>query len=169
MITLQRILNLLFIFVLCFVLAAGYWYQFAMHEKPCPLCLLQRLGMIGIATALLMNLRFGIRVHHYGLAILSALLGRMVSLRQIGLHICPTFPSYGEPVFGYDLYVWAFIVFTCSIFSCAILLIIKGFSKASHYPPTWGSPEKMAYATLFFLTLANVITAFIDCGLASCV
>ncbi len=165
---LQRWLNFLFILVLCAILLAAYWYQFAMQMKPCPLCLLQRLGMIGIATALLMNLRFGIKVEHYGLALLSALLGRLVSLRQIGLHICPTFPAYGQPVFGYDLYVWAFIVFTCSIFSCAVLLIIYGYSKSQSYPPTWNLPEKALFGLVLLLVLANTVTALRDCGLTNC-
>lgn len=166
--TFLRLLNLLFIFVLCGVLLGGYWYQFAKHQEPCPLCLLQRLGMIGVATALLMNHRFGIKIEHYGLAILSALLGRIVSLRQIGLHICPAFPKFGDPIFGYDLYVWAFIVFTCSVLACAILLIIQGFTRPRDYPPSWGFFEKCAYGLVLFITFSNVITTLRDCGLSAC-
>lgn len=168
MVTLQRILNVLFIFVLSAVLLAGYMYQFIKHEEPCPLCLLQRLGMIGVAIALLMNLRFGIKVQHYGLAILSALLGRMVSLRQIELHVCPEFPKFGEPVFGFDLYVWAFIVFACSLFACAVLLIIHGYSKPQEYLPKWGSLEKFAFWLVALITLGNVLVSLIDCGLSTC-
>lgn len=168
MIALQRILNVLFVFVLCGVLLGGYFYQFTKHEQPCPLCLLQRLGMIGIAIALLMNLRFGIKVQHYGLAILSALLGRIVALRQISLHVCPQFTTFGEPVFGLDLYVWAFLVFTCSIFACAVLLILYGYAKHTNHSPQWGLLEKIAFGLVVFITLANMLTSFIDCGLTPC-
>ena len=134
----QRFLNIFFIYVISLILLASYAYQFLLKEEPCSLCMLQRAGMIGIASSLLLNLRFGIKIQYYGLAIISALLGRVVSLRQIGFHICPDFPSFGRPIFGIDLYVWSFIIFTLSIFACAILLIFKGFSKQETYPARWG-------------------------------
>lgn len=168
MVLFQRILNLLFIYVLCVVLLGAYAYQYIKGEQPCPLCLLQRLGMIGIAVALLLNLRFGIKVQHYGLAILSAILGRMVSLRQIGLHVCPEFPTFGEPIFGLDLYVWAYIVFTCSIFACAVLTIIYGYFKNQSYLPTWGFAEKIAFWAVGLITLSNTITTLMECGLSAC-
>jgi disulfide bond formation protein DsbB len=157
MVFFQRILNLLFIFVLEAVLIAGFVYQFTKQEEPCPLCFLQRLGMIGIVSALLMNLRFGIRAQHYGLAILSAVLGRLVSLRQIGFHVCPEFPTFGEPILGLDLYVWAFMVFTCAIFSAAVLTILYGYTKNHEYLPTWGKAEKGALGLVFLIALANMI------------
>lgn len=168
MVQIQRIFNLLFIFVIGGVLSGGYLYQFIKNEDPCPLCLLQRLGMIGIATALLFNLRFGVKVQHYGLAILSALLGRTVSLRQIGYHLCPEFPAFGEPVLGLDLYIWALMVFSSSLFACGALLILYGYSKELHYPPTWGSLEKAAFLFIASLTLANIFTALLECGLSPC-
>ncbi len=167
--TLQRIFNDLFIFVLCVVLLASDWIQFVEGEEPCSLCLLQRLGMIGVASSLVMNLRFGIKVQHYGLAILSALLGRIVSLRQIGLHVCPEFPTFGEPIFGLDLYVWAFLVFTSSILACAILLVFFGYSKRQEYPPTWGFFEQLAFGLLLLITLGNVIATLLHCDLTSCI
>lgn len=168
MLTLQRVLNLLFIFVLCGVLFGSYFYQYLKSEEPCPLCLLQRLGMIGVILAILMNLRFGIKVQHYGLAILSALLGRIVSLRQISYHVCPEFPAFGEPVLGFDLYIWSFIIFTCSIFACAVLLIIYGFSQQKQPPPTWGAFERFVSIIVALLIAANVVTTYLECGFTAC-
>lgn len=168
MATFQRVLNLIFIIVICGVLFGAFSYQYLKSEEPCPLCLLQRLGMIGVALALLMNLRFGIKVQHYALAILCALLGRLVSLRQISLHVCPDFPTFGEPVFGFDLYVWAFIVFTCSIFACALLLMMYGFSQDRDYEPTWGFFEKLVATLIGLLIVGNIVTSYIDCGLTAC-
>lgn len=166
--TFQRVANVLFIFVLCCVLIAAYLYQFIKHEEPCPLCLLQRLGMIGIATALLMNLRIGIRIEHYGLAILSALVGPLSSLRQIAMHVCPQFPIFGSPVLGFDLYVWALIVFICSLVACAILLIFYGYSNHREYHPAWRLLEKSAFSLVTLIILANTITTFLQCGLTAC-
>lgn len=164
----QRIANLLFVYILSLVLLGAYAYQYIKQEDPCPLCLLQRLGMIGVGAAILLNLRFGIKVEHYGLAILSAMVGRFVALRQISLHICPQFPTFGEPVLGFDLYVWSYIVFNCSIFASAVLLILYGFSKEHEEPPSWELGEKSAFYSLTFIALANVITALIECGLSLC-
>jgi hypothetical protein len=125
--------------------------------------------MIGIATALLMNLRFGIKVQHYGLAILSALLGRIVSLRQISFHVCPEFPIFGAPIFGLALYVWAFIIFTCSMLACALLLIIYGYSKHHQSHRHWGLFEKIAFSLVVLIALSNGINTLIDCGLSSCI
>ena len=168
MTVLYRALNILWIFVLSAVLMSAYAYQFIKSEEPCPLCLLQRLGMIGITIALLLNLRFGIKPEHYALSILAALLGRIVSLRQISLHVCPEFPTFGEPILGYDLYVWAFIVFTCSIFAAAAMLIFYGFSRHKETPPVWGIWEKIAFYLVVFLTVGNLITTLMECGFSSC-
>ncbi len=168
MVYFQRIANILFVYVLSAVLLGGYVYQYIKNEDPCPLCLLQRLGMIGVGGAILLNLRFGIKAEHYGLAILSAMVGRLVALRQISLHICVGSPSFGDPVFGLDLYVWSFIVFNCCIFSCAVLLILYGFFKNQDYSPLWRTGEKSAFWVLSFLTGANIVTTLIECGLSPC-
>lgn len=164
----QKFLNLLFVLVLCAVLIAAYIYQLVMSQEPCSLCFLQRLGMIGVATAILMNLRFGIKVQHYGLAILCAFMGRIVSLRQIGLHVCPQFPTFGAPIFGLDLYVWSYLVFSSSIFATAILLIHYGFVKDHSHQTRWGFYEKIAFWIVTLITFGNIINTLFDCGLLSC-
>ena len=158
----QRVMNLLFIYILFIVLFGSYLYQYFKGAQPCHLCTLQRLGMIGVACALLMNLRFGIKPQYYGLAILSALTGRLFSLKQIAMHVCPEFPTYGQAIFGYDLYVWAFIVFSCSIFACAILTIIYGYTKKKEIPPTWGFPEGIAFLGGILITVSNFFTTLLE-------
>ena len=44
-----RKINILFIFMICTPLIGAYFIQFVKGEFPCPLCLLQRLAMVGIA------------------------------------------------------------------------------------------------------------------------
>jgi disulfide bond formation protein DsbB len=168
MVHFHRTLNVIFIFVLSAVLLAAFFYQFIVGEEPCFLCFLQRLQMIAIAAALLMNLRFGIKVQHYGLAILSALLGRIVALRHISFHFCSTGKPEMPPVLGYELYAWAFIVFTCSLVACGLLLILMGYSKRQDYHPTWGFWEKASACLVGAIALGNVVNALIDCGIYSC-
>lgn len=168
MVAFQRISNLVFIFVLFLVLIGGYIYQYGKGLHPCPLCILQRLGMIGVASSLLMNCRFGIKVQHYGLALISALIGRLFSLRQIAMHICPEFPPYGETVLGFELYVWAYFVFSCSILALAILIILYGFTKHKEFLPVWGIGEKIAFLAMILITASNLFTTFLECGLTDC-
>ncbi len=169
MIAFQKVLNVLFLYVICAVLLSAYLYQYVLNEEPCPLCLLQRLAMLGIGVSLFMNLRFGIKVQHYGLAILSALLGRIVALRHIGIHVCPEFPEFGKQILGLDLYIWSYIVFTCSIFAVAVLLILKGFSKSESFEPIWGFWGKLGFWLLFFLALSNAVTTYLECGWTICI
>ncbi len=169
MILAQRILNLVFVYVLCGVLLGAYGYQYLMHEHPCALCLLQRIGMIGVAIGPLMNMRFGIKMEHYAISLLSAIIGRIISLRQIALHICPEFPTFGEPILGYDLYVWAAIVFACSMFAVAVLLFLFGISRHREVPAFWHSGwEKSAWFLVGIITIANIITTVDLCGLGFC-
>jgi disulfide bond formation protein DsbB len=165
---LLKLANLLWVYVLCGVLLSGYGYQLIMHEDPCPLCLLERLGMIGIGIGALMNLRFGMRVEHLGIALLSAFGGRLVSLRQIALHVCPEFPTFGSPVFGFYINVWAFIVFTCSVLVTAILLILWGMTGQREVAPSWNVWAKIGFWVLAGLTFGNVITTVMICGLSAC-
>lgn len=164
----HRFLNAVFIYVLGLVILSAFSYQFIQGETPCSLCNLQRLAMIGIAVGLLMNLRMGIKIEHYGLSLLSALFGLFVALKQIGLHVCPQFPSYGEPVLGFSIFVWSFFVFLSSIFSLSVLIILFGFLKHKESPLIWNGWDKLAFSLIFLITAANAITSFINCRFGYC-
>lgn len=166
---LERSLNSLWAFVICGVLFAGYSVQFLKHELPCPLCLLQRLSMIGVAMGPLLNLRFGIYPAHYALSILSALFGGFVSLRQISLHVCPGSTSFGEPVLGLELYTWALVVFSCSILVAAIMLFLYTTSPQNIQKVRMSLFEKIAFWLVLFMTAANVVTTLQECGLSACI
>ena len=156
----QRMINLLSVYILFFVLLGAYLYQYIKGIEPCHLCILQRLGMIGIACGFLMNCKFGIKVQHYGLVILGALVGRIFALRQIAMHICPDFPTYGQAVLGLDLYIWTFIIFSCAIFACAVLTIFYGFTKTKVFPPVWGAGERVAFWLIALITVSNIFSTF---------
>lgn len=166
---LERDCNALVIVILCGVLLSAFGVQIFEHEQPCPLCLLQRLGMIGAATALLLNLFFGTRPSHYGLAILSSLFGGFVALRQISLHVCPGFSQFGVPVLGLSLYTWSFIVFVCVVLAVALLLFLYDPKESAAQRPPLNAWSKTACALLLFVAAANVITTFMQCGLGPCV
>jgi len=158
--------NALFILVLVGVIAAAFYQELTKEGPPCPLCFLQRVGMVGVATGLMMNLCLGVRVPHYALSFLGAILGGAVSVRQILLHICPGFPVFGLPVFGYNLYTWAFLVFCCSILALVILLFLYRADQKPKAPLNWF--QKLANFSLIVITIANLILAFSVCGIKTC-
>lgn len=164
----ERRLNILIILILSGVLLGAYGVQFFWHEEPCPLCMLQRLGMLGVATGLLLNVWFGVRMSHYAIALLSALMGGFVALRQIALHVCPGTPPFGFPVFGLSLYTWSFIVFVCCIWAIAFLLFLYDPKEESKEPLPIDLASQLAFGFIFFMTIANVITTLVQCGLGPC-
>jgi disulfide bond formation protein DsbB len=169
MIRAQENLNALFILVLCLVILGGYTYQYTTMEQPCPLCLLQRLAMIGVAVGPLFNLLFGMKMPHYALSLISCILGGSVAIRQITLHICPQFSTFGHPVLGFDLYVWSLFVFVTSVFAIAVLLMLYGSGKYKEAKEKSSLFSKICIGLLAFVTLANVVTTFIECGISLCV
>ena len=109
---LSRLINIAALLGLIGVLAGSLHLQFGAGEQPCPLCIVQRSGMVGLAVGPIMNLLWGIKARHYALSILAAVVGAAGSTRQILLHIAdPADPGYGPEVFGWHLYTWALVTF----------------------------------------------------------
>ena len=122
--TFSRLINIVALLGLLGVLAGSLHLQFGVGEQPCPLCLVQRSAMIGLAVGPAMNLLWGMRVRHYALSILAAVAGGAASTRQILLHIAdPADPGYGPAIFGWHLYTWAFVTFLVGVVGCTILIM----------------------------------------------
>ena len=168
MIALQKNLNALIILTIVGILLGAYGVQFIWNEERCPLCMLQRLGMICVGASLLLNIQFGIRPSHYGLALLSSLMGGFVALRQISLHVCPGLPEFGLPILGLSLYTWSFIIFACCVLAVALLLFLYDPREAleERLPLNWFC--KLAFVMLFLITVANILTTYLQCGLGIC-
>jgi len=165
---LQRDLNAVVILIICGVLLSAYCVEFFWREVPCPLCMLQRLGMIAAASALLLNVRFGVKASHYGLALLSCLAGGTVALRQISLHVCPGMPTFGFPVLGLSLYTWSFVVFVCTVLAIAGLLFLYDPKEESDVAPLNDKLGNIAFGALLTIAAANILTTFYHCGLSAC-
>lgn len=167
--TIARTLNSVMILILAGILLGALYIQLVLKEEPCPLCLLQRLGMIAVAIGALLNLRFGIKMEHYGLALLGCLMGGTVALRQISLHICPGFPEFGAPVLGLSLYTWSFLVFTSCVLGISILLFLyRPNQTADEEKPSMNLLEKIAFGSIFLIAILNLIFTFIQCGIGGC-
>lgn len=169
----SRTLNALGLLVISGVLAAAYAMQFALDELPCPLCLLQRVGLVAVGYGLCLNVLAGPKPHHYGIMLIAAVFGGSVSIRQILLHIVPGTGAYGSPVWGLHYYSWAGICFFLIILGTAVMLLFEGQFRKS---PAAASAKKFggsrlavfAFAVMVFLSAANVVSTFIECGPTIC-
>lgn len=152
------------------VLVGAFYFQFGLNENPCPLCLLQRMGMLGIILGLSLNTYFGFKKEHFAIIILVALIGSVYSIRQILLHICPVAGEplgYGTPILGMYLYSWALLIFATSIIGSAIFLFFIREEKngAERNPAIF---EKVVFYLGILLCFANIIAAFFECYFGPC-
>lgn len=164
-----RILNALETLGIQFILVVALGFQIFLHDLPCPLCLLQRVGFFGIAIGLLMNLRFGLHPSHYAIALLSALFTSFVALRQIALHVVPGTGVYGLPFLGLHLYTWSFIISMLIIlFTTVMLGIDRQYqnSMAIRMQSHWSTYTLIALTAL--LLIINIISLFMQCGFGEC-
>ncbi len=166
-----RAANACFVLGVCAILLGAFAVQFGAREIPCPLCLLQRLALLGVGTGALMNVVFGVRPRYYGVSLASAIFGGIVAGRQVLLHIAPGTGSYGSPIWGLHLYTWSFIAFvgTCVILS-AMLVLDSQFAHPLERPtrlPT-SRLHRTAVASFVLIAVANLAVTLLLCGLGPC-
>jgi len=148
---------------------AMFYFQFGLGEFPCPLCITQRMGMmlssLG-ALYILVNALRGILTPSgfmtgLGLAILGALLGATMSIRQILLHIAPGDTGYGGEVFGLHLYTWALISFVVVLIFAGLLLTFGTEFMPIAPQARFGRVITWIVIGLFVFTIvANLIAVF---------
>lgn len=164
--------NMLGLFAINMILFAGFYWQIAYGELPCPLCLLQRLGLILIGIALTMNLTYGIKGRHYSLAIIGALTLATISGRQMLLHILPGDTGYGSAVFGLHLYTVCFIIAALAIVSFAALIALPVNSYENNLPGyKYLNNRSLVLGIVFFffiLVALNFVSTLAECGFSYC-
>ncbi|MFD0987150.1 disulfide bond formation protein B [Methyloligella solikamskensis] len=168
-------LNALGLLAICIVLSFAFADQILFDDLPCPLCLLQRMGFFAAGFGIALNLVLRVRTAHYGMAILGAVCGAAVSLRQIALHVVPGTGSYGDPFLGYHFYTWAFIVFCLIIAGTGVMLLFQrqfvGEPEVSELVLMDMPTRRLAQtAFLFFalLAIANGVSTVAECGAGMC-
>ena len=152
---------------------AMFVFQFGMSELPCPLCILQRMAMmlaaIGPVYIVAQTLRgrggAGTVMTGIGLAIIGAILGMMMSTRQILLHIAPDDPGYGEAILGLHLYTWALVSFVVVLVFCGLALLVAPAVLPT--APTGRVGRTIAWiviALLLITILLNAVVVFVEAG-----
>lgn len=164
----SHLLNAAALAGICVSLLVAFFLQIFNGEIPCPLCMLQRVGLMMVGFGFFLNVRFGPSAIHYAIIILSAMIGASVSLRQDLLHIVPGTGGYGSTIFGYHLYTWGFIAFMATIIFTAIMLVVDRNRLAG---PKIQSATWIATGLgtlLFVLGLGNVASNILVCGFSIC-
>ena len=169
-----RALNLIALVALLGVLTGSLRLQFVVGEQPCPLCLVQRAGMIGLALGPVLNLLWGIKPINYALSILAAFVGGAGSVRQDLLHIAdPADPGYGPQVMSFHLYTWALITFAIAVVGCAFLLMwTRTFTAKDRGLMAERGPLRavtLAVITWFSIYVVVITVSVIpECGIGMC-
>ena len=166
---LSRLLNALGLVAVDTVLVLAFVDQLWFRDLPCPICILQRAGFIAAGFGIALNLIFGPRPSHYGLAILGAMVGGIMSADQVLHYIVPGTGSYGNAIFGLHLYTWALIGFALIVVGSAVMLLFD-----RQYEPTGPLPLRLtvlpltAVALLALIAVANVLSTLAICGVGLC-
>jgi disulfide bond formation protein DsbB len=164
----SRLINIAALFGLIMVLAGSLHLQFGAGEQPCPLCIVQRSGMIGLAVGPIMNLLWGMSPRHYALSILAAVVGAAGSTRQILLHIAdPNDPGYGPTVLGWHLYTWALVTFVVAIVGCSVLIMWQAPFRAGDRGvlKSPGRARPLVVGLVVWLALMVVVWMTVDLGI----
>lgn len=159
------------------VMLSAFFIQFVKGEFPCPLCMLQRYGMIlatiGALFVIMQARRGTLTIARYaqglGMGLIAVLAGASVSVRQIELHILPGDPGYGEPFLRLHLYTWAFITFAIVMIYIGVMLMLmpKGIPAA---PASGSAGWKLSTAIIWMfiaVVAANVIAIIFLEGFAA--
>ena len=164
-----KYVNSFCILIVCSILSGALYFQFGLHEDPCPLCLLQRMGMMGVIFGLALNSFFGFDAKHFAIVIIAALVGAVFSVRQVLLHIAPVpgDTGYGTPIFGMHLYSWGVLIFMASILGSALFLLFGDKFKAKEAIETH-TFEKVTVYIAFAIIIVNVIATLFECQLGPC-
>ncbi|QLY33839.1 disulfide bond formation protein B [Nocardia huaxiensis] len=155
---------------ICGTLAGAYTFQFALGEYPCPMCLLQRmfflLSAIGPACIIARSRTGMVTTREYasgwGWAIMSALLGGIVSASQVLMHIVPPDPGYAGALFGLHLYTWALITFIAAAFTAGVALFLTQFAEPGAVAATSAALRRAATVSLTVL-VTFAATNFVAC------
>jgi disulfide bond formation protein DsbB len=153
------------VWVLVLVLAAAFAVQLIAGELPCPLCVVQRVTLMLCALGplyILLHARDGALSYRAiavgnGIAIIAALVGAVVSTRQVLLHILPGDKGFGSPVFGLHLYTWCLIAFICQVAASGVMLVAAAWLEEEKVPWRIANVSALALGAIVFANLLSVI------------
>ena len=153
------------------VLSVALVLQFGYGEAPCPLCLLERVGMFGACFGLVMHFRPGDTARAAGVGLVAAVFLLVVSVRQVLLDIVPR-PGHayvGSAVLGLHMPVWAVLIAVALLAGFAGRLALFGTdSEASDQSPAVARSARLASLAVLALAAINLAAVLVQCGFGAC-
>ncbi|QIV94933.1 disulfide bond formation protein B [Allofrancisella frigidaquae] len=157
------------------IILMAFFFQFVMNEIPCPLCLLQRLGLLGIGFGFLLNMHYHVRPSHYALSLLASVFTAFVALRQVALHITDPV-GFGSKILGMHMYSWVFVISMIAIIYIAIILSYPQQYEIRKPPQETAEAKNkkirifthVAFILFAIIIFANIASTFFQCGLHEC-
>jgi disulfide bond formation protein DsbB len=166
---------LLVMFVIAGILTAAMTLQYVNGELPCPLCLLERVAMLGVCFGIMLNFRRGFSYQNTGFSLLFAIVLLVISVRQSLLDIYPR-PGHeyiGSAIFGIHMPVWSIIIALALLIAYAIKLAILGGDEYLREADVSEFPAIMRIADILSIyviaiCLINLVSVVLQCGLGEC-
>ncbi len=161
-------LNTLGLYGVCAALLVAFYYQLVLFELPCPLCLLQRVGIILIGFGFLFNVRFGIKNFHYATSLIGCVVAGIIGSRQAFLHILPGDSGYGSTFLGMHFYSWTVVASVIGIIAVALMIMLKKDTATVENAAPFFLPEKIGAFLFAVLIAANLVSTVLECGAGQC-
>ncbi len=161
--------------VIVLILTTAMALQYVWGELPCPLCLLERVALFGVAFGILQNLRGPFNDRNTGISLIFAILLLVVSVRQTLLDIYPR-PGHeyiGTAVLGLHMPVWSVVIALCLLTAFALRLAVLGGDAHMRAHPV-GSfgflvrPVQVLGLAVLGLCAVNTLSVLVQCGLGEC-
>lgn len=161
--------------VISAILIAAMTLQYAWGEIPCPLCLLQRVAMLGVCFGILLNLLGPFSYRNTGISLLFALFLLVVSVRQTLLDIYPR-PGHeyvGSAVLGLHMPVWSVVISLCILAAFALKLTVLGGDdhlrehRAQSFPFVFRAASLLGFIVVAICAI-NLASALVQCGFGQC-
>jgi disulfide bond formation protein DsbB len=173
--SLNYVYLLLVMLVIAGILTAAMTLQYANGELPCPLCLLERVAMLGVCFGIMLNFRHGFSYQNTGFSLLSAILLLVIAVRQSLLDIYPR-PGHeyiGSAIFGIHMPVWSIIIALALLIAYAIKLAILGGDEYLREAEVAEFPaiRKIADALSLYviaICVINLVSVVLQCGFGEC-
>ena len=159
--------------VIAAVLTAAMVLQYVYGELPCPLCLLQRVAMLGVCFGLMQNFRNGFSDRNLGYSLLFSVFLLVISIRQTLLDIYPRsgHEYVGSAVLGLHMPVWSVLIAMALITAFATKLCIIGTEDGAKPPDRkslFGRIATVLSLYVIAIALANFGSVVAQCGLGQC-
>jgi len=157
------------------ILTAAMTMQYAKGELPCPLCLLERLALLGVCFGILLNFRAGFSYQNTGFTLLAALFLLVVSVRQSLLDIYPR-PGHayiGSAIFGLHMPVWSIVIALALLLAYAVKLSIIGGDEYLRRHDVGEFPRLRKAALVVggyvvAICAINLVSVVVQCGFGEC-